>query len=255
MGRRTSRSRLRGLSVRGKLILLSAAPVTVTGALLLALFLWGHARAIEANDEAMAWHRHAEALRTLDWAARFYVDTVADGIEQDPMPHGDESRAKLRQARTDALLLSERFSPEEQAAQKRLDAHLDELFVDGERVQKDPGRLRALTAKYNYSIAKEIRERVQEEESGTTDAVRAAAHISREVRLGGFAVALLALLTALGFSVVAIRRFGSRVASLQQAAARVAAGDVRQRVPVTSADEVGQLAGSMNVMIESLRKF
>jgi signal transduction histidine kinase len=67
-------------------------------------------------------------------------------------------------------------------------------------------------------------------------------------------VALIVLLSAVGLSVVAARGFGGRVASLEAAAARVAAGDIEQEAPVTSTDDLGRLAGSLNRMIEALRR-
>jgi signal transduction histidine kinase len=242
------------MSVRSKLVLLSAAPVLVTGTLLLALFLWGHGGSSAAYEHARAWEEHAESLRTLDWAVRFYVDSVADGIVEDPMPHHAESKAKLAQARTEVLSLSRRFSIEEQAALQRLDAHLAELIVEGERVGKDRTRLNALTKNYSATVAGAIRERVLEETNGAARTVRAAQDLSNAVRMGGFAVALVALLSAVGASMVAIRRFGGRVASLQAAASRVAAGDLEQNVRVTSGDELGRLGGSLNLMIEALRR-
>jgi signal transduction histidine kinase len=242
------------MSVRKKLILLSSAPVFVTGGLLLALFLWGHETSFKAYEDAMAWERHAMALQNLDWAARFYFDSVADRIEEEPLPHGAESREALAHARTEALWLSRRFSPAEQAAEERLDAHLLELVQEGELVSKDPERLRALAAKYRDPISQEIRHRVEDEEEGSERSLRAANNLSHTMRVGGVAVALLVLLTAVGASTVAVRGFGGRVASLEEAAARVATGHLEGEVPVTSGDELGRLAGSLNTMLEALRR-
>ena len=251
---RTRVARRRGLSVSSKLFLLSGGPVLLTGTLLLALFFWGHGYTSTAYAEALAWARHAEVLRDLDWAARFYVDSVADRFTEDPLPHQAESKEKLRRARGEALSLTRSFSPEEQAAQKRLDAQLDALIEEAERVGGDRGRLRAVTGRYYSVIDGGIRRRVEEEAEGTAVAFRRAHAFSSALRVGGFALAFLALLTAVGVSLLAIRGFGGRVASLQAAAARVAAGDLERDVPVTSADELGRLAGSLNVMIDALRR-
>jgi len=247
-------TRLRGLSVRKKLLLLSSAPVFVTGGLLLALFLWGNERSSRAYEDAMAWERHARALQDLNWAARFYFDSVADRISQDPLPHGPESREALARARAESLWLSGRFSQAEQRAEERLDAHLLEFVREGEFVGKDLERLKALAAKYRDSIREEIRRRVEEEEEGSARAIREADDLSHTMRVGGFAVALLVLLTAVCASVVAVRGFGGRVASLEAAAARVAGGHVDGDVPITSGDELGRLAGSLNIMLEALRR-
>jgi len=242
------------MSVRQKLILLSSAPVFVTGGLLLVLSLWGHEISAKAYDDAIAWERHAMALQNLSWAARFYFDSVADRIEEEPLPHGAESREALVRARAEALRLSRRFSPAEQAAEEHLGADLLELVQEGELVGKDPERLRALAAKYRDPISKEIRHRVEEEEKGSERALRAADDLSHTMHVGGVAVALLVLLTAVGASVVTVRGFGRRIASLEAAAARVAGGHLEEEVPVTSGDELGRLAGSLNTMLEALRR-
>jgi signal transduction histidine kinase len=242
------------MSVRKKLLLLSASPVFVTGGLLLALFFWGHEISSKAYEDAMAWERHARALQNLDWAVRFYFDSVADRIEQDPLPHGAESSKALARARAESLRLSKRFSPVEQAAEELLDAHLLAFVHEGELVGKDLGRLSALAAKYRDSITEEIRHRVEEEDEGSARAIRAANDLAHTIRVGGFAVALLVLVTAVGGSMVAVRGFGGRIASLEEAAAQVAAGHLEGDVPVTSGDELGRLAGSLNAMLEALRR-
>jgi signal transduction histidine kinase len=243
------------MSVRRKLLLLTAAPVFITSGLLLALFLWGHEITSSAYDDAMAWKRHAMALQNLNWAARFYFDSVADGtVQGDRVPHDAESSAALARARAESLALSRQFSPAEQAADQHLDARLGELVAEGARVGKDPERLSALSAKYRDAISEEIRHRSDEEEEGSARAIRAANDLSHTVRIGGFAVALLALLTAAGASMATVRGFAGRIASLEEAAARVAAGQLEGEVPVTSGDELGRLAGSLNTMLDALRR-
>jgi signal transduction histidine kinase len=242
------------MSVRKKLLLLSAAPVFVTGGLLLALFFWGHTITSRAYEDAMAWERHATVLRNLDWAARFYVDGMADRIAEDPFPHVEESREALARARAASISLSRRFTRAEQEDDGRLDARLGELVAEGERVGQDRDRLRALAVKYRDTISDEIRRRVKEEEEGSARAIRAADELAHTVRAGGFAVSLLTLLAAVGASVLAVRGFSRRIASLEAVAARVAGGHLEQGVAVTSDDELGRLAGSLNTMIEALRR-
>jgi signal transduction histidine kinase len=246
--------RRRGMSVRGKLLLLSAGPVLVTGTLLAALFTWSHEVGYRAYEDALAWQHHAQALRSLDGAARFYVDTIADGIVQDPMPHGTESRQALTRARAEALSLSRRFSADEQASQERLEAALRELVDEGERVGKDRGRLSALEMKYRGVIREQINRRIEEEDAGSAHAIRKANELAHALHAAGLTFTLLTLLTAIGAAAFAIRGFGGRVASLEEAAARVAAGDLEDAVPVTSGDELGRLAASLNTMVEALRR-
>lgn len=244
----------RGMSVRAKLLLLSAAPVLVTSGLLLALFTWSQWITSSSYEEALAWQRHANALEGLDAAARFYVDAISDQFSHDPSPHEAESRETFDRARSLALSLSRKFSAEEQAEHEKLDAQLAALIEVGDRVGRDRARLDALMAKYRNEIEQEIRRFVEEEMAGSARAREDAHHASRLVRLGGVAFALLAVLTAVIASVVAIRGFGGRVARLEKAAARVAAGDLETAAPVSSGDELGSLARSLNSMIEALRR-
>lgn len=247
------RRSVRGISVRTRLLLLSAGPVLVTSALLIPLFLWGQQASSRAYEHALAWEHQAEALRNLNWAARMYFDTVGDRITHDPVSHFEEAKEDLAEARAEALRMAKRFSVEEQRSQEALDAHLAALVEQGDHLDNDRGRLTALKARYDSEIEAHIRRRVAEGEDGSARALRAAQKLSDLFAAGGFAVALLALVCAVVACVLAIRGFGRRVASLDAAAARVAAGDLEAEAPVTSADELGHLARSLNVMIAALR--
>ena len=67
------------------------------------------------------------------------------------------------------------------------------------------------------------------------------------------AVGLLALLIATALALGFTRRLVRPVALLEGAALAVADGDLEQRVPVTTADELGALARAFNVMVASVR--
>jgi signal transduction histidine kinase len=245
--------RLRGMSVRSKLILVAATPILVAGGLLLALFFWGHAATARAYEDAIAWERHSRALQNLDWAVRFYLDSVSDRVTQDALPHSMESAKALVRSRAEALGLAKHFDAAEYADEERLDDHLRELIDEGERVGHDPAHLRVMEAKFHDVIGPEIRARVADEEEGSERAIRAANALSHNMHVGGIAIAVLALLGAIGAAMVAVRRFGGRVASLEATAARVAAGHLEGELPVTSSDELGRLAGSLNAMVAALR--
>jgi signal transduction histidine kinase len=246
-------SPLRGLSVRGKLLLLSGGPVLVTSAALIALIFVSHRAESRAGQQALAWQHHALALRNLDWAVRFYLDDVGDGTRQDPVPDRTESREALTRARAEALLLSLQFSDEEQLSERRLDERIGELVAEGERVGRDQGRLHTLEAWYRGVLKESIRRRVQEEDAGSDRAIRGASDLSRSLRRGGLLVGVLCVLVALAAAVLAVRGVGGRVTALDQAAARVAKGNLSGTVPVTSEDELGRLTRSLNRMVEALR--
>ncbi len=63
-----------------------------------------------------------------------------------------------------------------------------------------------------------------------------------------------AFLTALAVSVFVTRRIVAPIQAMAQASVRIAAGQYRERVPVPSADELGQLAAHFNRMAESLEQ-
>ena len=67
------------------------------------------------------------------------------------------------------------------------------------------------------------------------------------------AVTLIAVVAAIAFSYVFSRRLSRPVRALVEASRRVAAGDLQAKVPVTSNDEIGELASSFNLMAASLQ--
>jgi signal transduction histidine kinase len=71
------------------------------------------------------------------------------------------------------------------------------------------------------------------------------------VRLG-LLVLLLSAPAGVAFGLLATRRLVRRLRRLAEVTARIADGDLRQRLPVTGADEVSQLEHSVNVMAERL---
>ncbi len=66
-------------------------------------------------------------------------------------------------------------------------------------------------------------------------------------------ITLTAMLLAVAVSYIFSRRLVTPVRALVAASRRVAAGDLETQVPVTSTDEIGQLATSFNTMAASLR--
>ncbi len=66
-------------------------------------------------------------------------------------------------------------------------------------------------------------------------------------------ITLTAVLLAVAVSYIFSRRLATPVRALVTASRRVAAGDLETQVPVTSKDEIGQLASSFNTMAASLR--
>ncbi len=96
----------------------------------------------------------------------------------------------------------------------------------------------------------------QVEERSIDSIIVASEGISRAAQRRLFLV-LLALLGVVGavaiMAVVIMRGLRSTISEVTEAASALAQGDVRARVPVTSNDEVGHMAGSFNEMIEAIR--
>ncbi len=77
---------------------------------------------------------------------------------------------------------------------------------------------------------------------------------ARSLLLRMVAAGLVALLLVLILAIGLARRLVRPVRSLEHAAFAVAAGDLTQQVPVTTADELGALARAFNDMVNSLRR-
>jgi len=68
------------------------------------------------------------------------------------------------------------------------------------------------------------------------------------------ALAVLAIIAGLIVSTLIIRKVLASVNSVNRATKRVSEGDLSQEVPVTSSDEIGEMAASFNVMIQNIRR-
>ncbi len=109
------------------------------------------------------------------------------------------------------------------------------------------GRLESLGSALLYVVPVDAIESIAE---GAQSSVRQA--ILEQVRLAGFAsVGLIIIVAAL--AMIAARSVTSPLRSLATAAKDLAAGNLEARVPVESADEVGELAQVFNAMVPELR--
>jgi signal transduction histidine kinase len=76
------------------------------------------------------------------------------------------------------------------------------------------------------------------------------ATINRQITIAIAAAAVLATIVGIALS----RRVVKPIASLTAAARKLEAGDLRQRVEISSSDEIGELASAFNNMAESLER-
>ena len=77
---------------------------------------------------------------------------------------------------------------------------------------------------------------------------------TRSLLLSLAALSALALLVATGLAVGLARRLVRPVQTLERAALAIAGGDLSQRVPVETADELGALARAFNIMVGALHR-
>ncbi|MEZ4404190.1 MAG: ATP-binding protein [Kofleriaceae bacterium] len=77
--------------------------------------------------------------------------------------------------------------------------------------------------------------------------------LQRQVTLVAAVLALLALVLTMLLGAVVARRITGGLDGLVAGAHAAAKGDLEHRVPVTSADEIGAVAGAFNLMLEDLR--
>jgi len=77
---------------------------------------------------------------------------------------------------------------------------------------------------------------------------------TRSLLLSLAALSALALLVATGLAIGLARRLVRPVQTLERAALAIAGGDLSQRVPVETADELGALARAFNIMVGALHR-
>jgi signal transduction histidine kinase len=77
---------------------------------------------------------------------------------------------------------------------------------------------------------------------------------TRSLLLSLAALSTLALLVATGLAIGLARRLVRPVQTLERAALAIAGGDLSQRVPVETADELGALARAFNIMVGALHR-
>ena len=79
------------------------------------------------------------------------------------------------------------------------------------------------------------------------------ARLQRQVTLVAVVLAVLALALTMGLGLVVARRITGGLDGLVAGAQAAARGELEHRVPVTSTDEIGEVAGAFNLMLEDLR--
>ncbi|MBK6892125.1 MAG: nitrate- and nitrite sensing domain-containing protein [Flavobacteriales bacterium] len=113
------------------------------------------------------------------------------------------------------------------------------------------------TAAEWWELSGKTMERMREVEERSIDSIIVASQGFSGAARNRLLLVLLALLGVVGavavMAVVIMRGIRSTVSEVTDAASALAQGDVRARVPVTSNDEVGHMAGSFNAMIEAIR--
>jgi len=247
------RGRFSDLRIRTKLLLLVGAPFAAFAVMLVGLIL-AYRVSAAADDEAIHWARHAVAISELDSLATAYVDLVTNETAT-RSAHGGVGGVEraLARARSEAEELVGYFSAEEQVEDRQLLVLLGELVARGKELDANPERVAALRAFFVGTVAPQLDRRVAEEKRGTERAAAAAEAIRARANIGAIGGSLVILTLALGLLLGVARRFASRISQLEQRARRVAIGDLTEADHVDATDELGQLARSLDEMVETLR--
>jgi len=73
------------------------------------------------------------------------------------------------------------------------------------------------------------------------------------MRINIFVAGFLVLIVVLGVSIVVSRRISNPMVSIAQAVERIRAGNLDEHIPVTSHDEIGQVARAINELVDKLK--
>ncbi|HSD90386.1 MAG TPA: HAMP domain-containing sensor histidine kinase [Kofleriaceae bacterium] len=227
-------------------------------AILLVGLIAAHRMSARADDRAISWSRHAVVIEEIDSLATELVylassETVAGAGHG---AHGNlaQVEGELARARSESRELARTFSVEEQRDERDLEALLDELMTRATEVRANPERGAALRTFFISSVVPRLHQRVADETHGSASSAASAQAVQMWADRVAVAVAFLILIVGLAICFRVARRFADRIAELERRARRVTTGDLEPVPHVESADELGQLARSIDEMVEILRQ-
>ncbi|MGB3870466.1 MAG: histidine kinase dimerization/phosphoacceptor domain -containing protein [Flavobacteriales bacterium] len=114
-----------------------------------------------------------------------------------------------------------------------------------------------VTASEWWELSGKVAAKLRSVEERSIDSIIVASEGVSKAAQRRLLLVIIALMVVVGtvavMAVVIMRGISSTVSEVTDAASALARGDVRARVPVNSSDEVGQMAGSFNEVIEAIR--
>ncbi len=114
-----------------------------------------------------------------------------------------------------------------------------------------------LNAQQWWTLSGQVMDQLRDVEQRSIESIIGASGSVANEAKERLVLVLLALLVVVGavtvMAMMIMRGLRSTISGVTRAAAALAVGDVSERVPVKSKDEVGQMAGSFNAMIDAMR--
>ncbi len=240
---------MRRLSIQNKVFLISLLPLTVTGFLLSAFFIWSQINAIDV---------------ALDAKGQSVANLLAPAAEYGVLSGNETALTKLIYASAQdpdvvAIIVSDKQG-RPIARTNPLD--LADIHREGENARRD--LLKSFSAPVYYSSLA-----VDDFESGTggsgllTELIgNVRVVVTREhaiekqtaVLINGSLITTVALLITAYFAALMARSVTSPIRSLTAVTNAISKGELEERVPVDAGDEIGVLQESINTMAESLEQ-
>jgi signal transduction histidine kinase len=245
-----------GLPLRTRLTLVLVLALAASAAQL-ALFLRANAAFRRAQDETLAWTRHALLVKETESAAVEYVSEVEEVLEHGP-EHSAFAEARLRLVRGSRASLEDSLtlSPEEQGDAHRIAWDLEMLLELGDEAahRREQALLENLHLFFEGGLRPALLRRVANQEAGARRAAAEGDARARSALLLATGAGFVLLLAGLALVLAMTRGTARSLAALVQGARRIQDGDVGAEVVVSSADELGAVARAFNAMSLHLRE-
>ncbi len=244
------------LSLRQKLLLIVAVPVTVT-ALVFALLSEARRGSEASLTQALAWSFHARVACSLGSRAMEVVHGVERYVVSGASSDGDAlegSIAALQAARTTSREMAAAFSTAEQEEEEELYATLGEAIelAQEARETRSSSAATLLRELYETELVPAVRQRIADEESGARETAEEGA--ARARGLTWFAMISGGLLTVLGLllCLVLAGQLVGALSKLAKVADLMARGERETAIEIRSTDELGRLAAAFSEMVHKV---
>ncbi len=128
------------------------------------------------------------------------------------------------------------------------------LSVKGEK-EKAMALIRTEVSKEFTRTLNSLKKLISEETSASYLAYQKSNYLSKIIILVTLAFTILAIITAGGLWLTLARSIVRPIVAIEESAKRIGQGDLKQRVPIMTNDEIGDLAIEFNKMVTSLENY